>query len=178
MKKIFKIFATSSLLFLASCGFHLRTPADFPTGLQVLFFESDNVYNAISEELKRQLSGMQVHFTASRSEAPFTLKLADSHFTATMPVAFAGSSATTYSYQLTVNVLLITRNNQVLFNTVMTASQALTFNVNQTGTPAPPQSIRNALVQQVVMSIYDLLTSVSAQQLIQANLMPKTVLRQ
>jgi len=159
-------------LMIESCGFHLRGAGDFPPALHTLYFQADNVYNGISEELKRDLRAACVNITPSLNEAPLILKLTDSHFTAVMPVAFASTSATSYAYTLTVNVLLMTNNHQVILNNLMTTNLTLTYNVNQTGTPVPPPGIRKALVNQIVSSIYDLLTSISVQQAIENALHP------
>lgn len=141
--------------------FHLQSAANFPTELKTLSLVTDNVYGEISEDLTRKLRAVNVQLTTATA-APVILKLSNSKSTTIIPTAFNSLMATSYAYSLSVRVELSFKMNgksTPIFNAVRTASQSVTYNVNQIGTPVITPLMRRTLTRQLVNSIYTILTS-------------------
>ena len=156
------ILALTALL-LSSCGLRLRGPQDFPAVLKRMNFCSDNVYQNISSSLTRLLRASQVKLNTGNT--PITLILKNSHFHTAVPAVFSTLTANTYTYRLSVT-LILTVNHKEINNTVISATKSVAYNVNQVGTPVTTSLMRRRLTEAVVQQVYNYLNSKGLQQTI------------
>jgi len=144
-------------IFVSGCGLHLRQPGDLPIALNHMKLESDNVNDAITTSLERQLTASKVSLTDPN--APLVLTLSDSKMDTQLPIIFNANADTSYTYTLSVNVKLTTLQGENIVSQHISASEAVLHNVNQVSPPVFTPLMRSSLTQRLVNNIYALLIS-------------------
>lgn len=163
MFNVKKVWAVATVIVfslnLTGC-FHLRTPEDFPPQLKNLYLSTNNVNSSITTQLARELRAANVNLAPPAKLAPLTLELSNSHTNVVMPISFNNSTATSYLYQISIQLKLYTHDQKFILNEPITISQSVIHNVNQIDTPVITPLMRRTLTKRLINNIYDRITSV------------------
>lgn len=145
---------------VAGCGFKPRSSNDIPPYLRILYIDSPNPYDPLSIQLSRTLQALNVHLTKTREDAPVILRIININWEPLIPDILYSSTATLYTYLLSVNFDLETVNGQILMDPKnLTLRHRLIQNANQIYTPNATRLMKQEMIRKMVSLIYkDLVT--------------------
>lgn len=147
----------AALFLLAGC-FSLRTAAMTPANLRYITVKTDNVFQEVTAQFRRRLHAVGIN-TRQRAISTITLRLHDSTPHTEVPVIFDSLQGTVYRYRISLGLEITCRNGHVLRDTTLYATQDILHNINQVSPPVLTPLMRRALIQRLVDSTINLVTS-------------------
>ncbi|MBW5802390.1 hypothetical protein FIV31_01320 [Coxiella endosymbiont of Ornithodoros amblus] len=164
MKKIRLIIPLLMVIFISStlpaCGFRPRSPNDVPPQLRILYLDAHNPYDPLVVQLSRTLRALNVHLTQTREAAPVTLRVSHISWETAIPTILYSSNATTYSYTLSVDFVVETRDGRTIKGPRnLTLIRSLLQNPNQVYTPNAAHLMKQEMTRTMVTLIYNYLVA-------------------
>lgn len=149
-------------LFLAGCGFTLRTQNSLPPQLHNVYLQADNPYGQLEIAIKRELQASGVVMQESVNAAPFILHLAATSFTQTSDTSNSPSTqARIYHLSLSASFsLLDAKGITVLAPQTVAFAQDLTLNANEIFDTSTQVDITKQNMQRaLIIKIFNMLCS-------------------
>lgn len=158
------LFLLTTLSLVTACGFHLRTHATFPTGLNPLYIQSGDPYGALTLELKQILRSQDIKLVDSRKQAKYTLEIRN-EYTTTATLSQSASTSTT-QYILYYNVIYaVTRQDGTVAFGPRTITSQRNYTVNQAqvlSTDSQVASLTEEMQHDTISLMFDQLSSQQA----------------
>lgn len=140
---------------LIGCGFKPRLRDDIPPYLHILYIDSPNPYDPLTVQLSRILEALNVRLTKMKNIAPVTLRIIHIKWEPLIPVILYSSTTTPYTYLLSVDFDLETRNRKILMGPKnLTLRRFLIQNTNQIYTPNATQLMEQEMTRTIASLIY------------------------
>lgn len=149
---LISIFICSTL----GCGFKPRSSKDIPSYLHILYIDSPNPYDPFTVQLNRIFKALNVYSTSTGGKnAPIIFRIINVNWEPLVPAILYSSTATSYTYLLSVNFDLETRSGQILMGPRnLTLRRRLIQNTNQIYTPNATRLMRQEMTKTMVSLIY------------------------
>ena len=149
------IFISSGLF---SCGFRSRSPNDIPPHLRILYLDVSDSYDPLVIQLSKTLRALDVHLTKTRETAPITLRMSHIKWKTMIPSILDSNNATTYSYTLSVDLIIETKDNRpIKIPKHLSITCALLQNTNQLYTPNATNLMKKEITHMMVKLVYNYL---------------------
>ena len=147
-------------LLITACGFHLRSPADFPSELHYVYFTSVAPYSSLSAEMRALLKSMNVVLTKNKNEAPYTIHISEDAFTDTRPAVIDATLPTTIAFTKTACINIIDNHTKkIILTRTLSPSASITLNANQIYSDNANDMIKQTLNRELISLIYYWLVS-------------------
>jgi hypothetical protein len=158
MKRLLLLLLTS--LALTGCGFHFRSPDEFPKPLHTLYFTSEKPYSSLSIKLRALLKSMRVVLVSNPKDAPYTMLVTGNHFSYPRPdiVDTTLPSSIVFSQMATLTIVN-NRDKKMIATKLFHASSSLTLNSNQIYTANSNDLIHEQLNRELTSLVYYWLVS-------------------
>ena len=154
-----KRFLFFQLIFLCStligCGFKPRSPNDISPYLHILYIDSPNPYDPLVVQLSRSLKALNVRLTKIKENAPVILRIINIKWEPLIPAILYSSTTTSYTYLLSIDFDLETRNRKILMGPKnLTLRRLLIQNVNQIYTPNATRLMKQEMIRTTISLIF------------------------
>ena len=121
-----------TVLFLASCGFHLRGLKDVPKWLDKVYIDNKTRDGELLSVLKVQLKNYKIHVNLDPASAKYWLVINDSsHY---QQIISIGASTNARQYQLILTVVYTLRTSkgkELIPNSLIKVTRQITMNNNR-----------------------------------------------
>jgi LPS-assembly lipoprotein len=153
--KLRLFFILICMVFLTSCGFHLRSEEPLPPNLQPLFVTAKDINDPFVIALKRQLARGKIQVVDQQNAAKYILHLNDIQKISLLVASSTTGQVNNYSLRFTVNFSLTdAKGNLLLDNQTVQGSQAYTLSSNTVvSNTAQEQTLLRSIYQEVIYQI-------------------------
>lgn len=162
-------------LLICACGFKLRSLAQLPPQLHVLYLQTPNPYGEFETELKQSLRSSGITLVKSPQEAAITLSIANPTLTNTASTIGPSSQARVYAFTYSVSFQLLNSTGGVIGmpHTVST-STSVTLSPNQLlQTNNQAATAQRGMERDLITQIYNILSSQQTSQALVRSTVPR-----
>ena len=141
---------------LIGCGLKPLSSNNIPPYLRILYIDSPNPYDPLTVQLSRSLEALNVRLTKMKENAPVILRIINIKWKPLIPAILYSTTTTPYTYLLSVDFDLETRNRQILMGPKNLTLRRLSIqNANQIYTPNATRLMKQEMVRTIVSLIYE-----------------------
>jgi LPS-assembly lipoprotein len=146
-------------LFLTACGFHLRSSADIPAQLKILYVESAVPHSNLAPLLIQNLQSLDVHVVPRAQDAPVTLEILSENFSQSKAVLGTAQQINTVNLYYTVTFTLKSRDQKTYISPVtLTTTTSYLQNATQIlgdtlMLPSYQQMLMRNMVDQIIFHL-------------------------
>lgn len=141
---------------LSACGFHIRSTADIPPQLKILYVSSADKHSVLAPLLKQNLRELGVNVVNSPQQAPLTLAILSENFSQTKNILGTAQTLNSVNMYYTVTFAIEGNDHQSLVSPItLTTSTSYLQNSSQilgdtTMLPSYQQELIRNMISQIL----------------------------
>lgn len=150
------LFIFISCLCLTACGFHIRSKADIPPQLKILYISSVDKHSNLIPILRQNFEELGVHIVQTPQRAPYTLAILNEKFYQSKIALGTAQQINTVSMYYTVTYAITRNDHKTLVSPItLTTSTSYLQNTNQilgdmTMLPSYQQTLMRTMANQIL----------------------------